>query len=70
MKQKRIKIQFEKVTNKPVTYEVTQMSNAVLVEWPHLNVDNMLTIGTNVTEKQADEIARCNSFDVVISNTF
>lgn len=70
MKQKRIKIQLERVRVQPALYEVTQMSNAVLVEWPRLNVENLLTIGTRVTEKQADEIARCNSFDVVISNTF
>ncbi len=68
MKKKRIKIMFERIPNNPPLYEVTQMSNAVLVEWPHLNVDNLLTLGTKVTEKQCDKIARCNSFDVTICN--
>lgn len=46
-------------------YTVTRMKNAAVIEW-----DKTLTlrIGTDLTEEQAEAIARCKTFDVTITN--
>lgn len=46
-------------------YTVTKIRNAATIEW-----DKKLTlrIGTDLTEEQAEAIARCKTFDVTITN--
>lgn len=50
---------------KPAVYEVTQLRNAVVIDWQSNGLKE-IRIGDELTEDQADAVARCKVYDVTV----
>lgn len=52
----------------PTTYKITKMRNAAVIDWGHGKRGLKLRVSDVITEAEADELARCQVFDVTIES--